>query len=113
MLNTNFKFTYNPEAVNQLIEPYFDRQVRRLHEHLSLTIDSPVFVWGTTTRRKNGQVVSDPRNAIDLGGLRDSQKLRFITPKTAIIEWTVPYASKVFSHAKEDLVKLTLERMKE
>lgn len=37
-------------------------------------IESPVYDWYGTTVRRSGEIVDSPRNIVDLGNLRDSQR---------------------------------------
>lgn len=43
--------------------------------------------WGITYRRSGEVVVGGFRNIVDLGNLKDSQKITFVNPFLATIEW--------------------------
>lgn len=49
-----------------------DSIVPKFIEVLREEIENPQFEWDSITVRKNGEVVSSPRNAVDTGELRDS-----------------------------------------
>ena len=50
-----------------------------------------------TTRRLNGEIVSGSfRNIVDLGDLRDSQKLTKLSPDAFSLTWTSDYAKYVY-----------------
>jgi hypothetical protein len=56
-----------------------DKAFRRLAEEMSVgfrdAIEAPVYQWPGTTVRRSGEVAGTQRNAVDLGGVRDSQEL--------------------------------------
>lgn len=56
----------------QNITTAFKNTAIKLGEEFTNTIESPVFFYPTTTYRKNGEVVTSPRNVVDMGDLRDS-----------------------------------------
>ena len=43
--------------------------------------------WGTTYRKSGEVVTGGFRNIVDLGNLKDSQKITFVNPFLATIEW--------------------------
>ncbi len=112
-MEVSYSLNINPSVLLAAVQPAFKQRVYSLYREFKTTINSPVFSWNSVTRRKNGEVVGDPRNAIDLGGLLEGQKLTFISPKTALIEWEAPYTAIVFDHATQNLVEFTLSRIKE
>jgi hypothetical protein len=59
-------------------------------------IESPVFEWPGQTIRRSGEVAGSPRNIVDLGNLRDSQ--RTVKVNAAVFEfiWSVQYAAYVY-----------------
>jgi len=102
-----------PEELAYGVQPIFEKVCEAIDDEFRVTLDSPVFAWNSVTKRKNGEIVSDPRNAIDLGGLRESQTLSFLPqPGLAVIEWCVPYAEVEFDHSTVDLVDFTLSRLR-
>ena len=113
MSTCTFTRTANEATIQRFVEPVFKRKVKSLYDEFRNTLASPVFAWNSTTKRKNGSIVSDPRDAIDLGGLLDGQQLIYISPGLVAIEWEAPYTPIVFNHATVDLVKFTLERIRD
>lgn len=47
------------------------------------------------TRRKNGQVVTEPRNIVDTGSLMASKQRTQVNKSTVDFTWTAPYAQEV------------------
>ena len=45
-----------------------------MDQQLKTEIQTPQFSWPRTTKRRNGQIVSSPRDIVDLRGLLRSQK---------------------------------------
>lgn len=39
-------------------------------------IEDPIWEWPRITHRRSGEVAGSPRNIVDLGNLRDSQRMR-------------------------------------
>lgn len=56
----------------QNIVTAFKSTAETLGNEFTKTIESPVFFYPTTTYRMNGEVVTSPRNVVDMGDLRDS-----------------------------------------
>lgn len=112
MATFTFTKTLTESALVDLAQNEFRRKVTALYEAFQQTITSPVFYFVGPTKRKNGEVVTGQRNAKDTGELLESQSLKYISPKLAMIYWEAPYTSIIFDHATVDLVKFTLERAK-
>jgi hypothetical protein len=108
----NWTMTLTAEDLAKGLQPAFESKCKKLHTNFRVTIESPIFAWNSVTRRKSGEIVSDPRDAVDTGKLRDSQTLTFLKPGLAEIKWRVPYAKNVFDHAFEEIIPFTLERLK-
>lgn len=105
-------FTLNVAGLENRLRKALDIQTEKIFHGLELTLDSPVFSWGTTTYRKNGEIVSDSRNAIDTGNLRDSMFIEKTDDLKRSILFGAEYTEKVFEHADVDLVEFTLDRLK-
>jgi hypothetical protein len=111
--NYQFTVTLTPDQLAEHVQPAFKRVVNAVAAEFKTTIQSPVFAWDSTTKRRNGSIVSDPRNAVDLGGLLDGQQDPvYLNSRTAVIKWLAPYTPLVFDHAQVDLVDFTLQRLK-
>lgn len=51
-------------------------------------IDATKWDWPRETKRQNGETVESPRDIVDLGGLRDSQKRENVDEMRTIFAWT-------------------------
>jgi hypothetical protein len=60
-------------------------------------IESKVYPWGNYTLRKNGQLVSSPRDIVDTGALRDSQSC-VLDGDTYHLRWSEDYALETHLH---------------
>lgn len=58
-------------------------------------ITASVYPWIGTTRRKNGEIVTSPRDIVDLGQLRDAQILMRVDRQTFRLSWGVGHALAV------------------
>lgn len=71
-----------------------------LGPQLQNEIANPQFDWPRATRRKNGRVVTTPRDIVDTGQFIDSQtEPRVSETDTGVqmqIGWTAPYAAEIF-----------------
>lgn len=112
MTTFTFTRTLKESDLVALCQTEFRNKVRRLYEEFEKTITSPVFYFTGPTKRKNGEIVTGQRNAFDTGELLESQSLKYVSPKLAMIFWQAPYTTKIFDAATVDLVKFTLERAK-
>ncbi|MFZ9656222.1 MAG: hypothetical protein ACO29V_11270 [Limnohabitans sp.] len=67
-------------------------------EQLKAEINKAQFDWPNPTRRKNGRVVSSPRNIVDTGAFVNSQALE-LQPFTAKFSWPVQGKDGFYSQA--------------
>ena len=51
-------------------------------------IDAVKWDWPRSTKRRSGATVGSPRDIVDLGGLRDSQKRENVNEARTIFTWT-------------------------
>ncbi|WP_293913734.1 hypothetical protein [Deinococcus sp.] len=58
--------------------------------------DDPLWNWPHTTRRRNGETVSSPRNLVDSGDLRDSLMPPEQAGNAVRLTWTSDHAGEVF-----------------
>lgn len=93
------------------LDEALDKKTEEIFGEFQKTLDSPVFAWGGITYRKNGEIVSDPRNAIDTGNLRDSMFIEKSQDLKRSIVFGADYSEDVFVHSTVDLVEFTIERM--
>jgi hypothetical protein len=53
--------------------------------------------WPQITIRKNGQVVTSPRNIVDSGAFKLSQERTMLNATTCLFTWNVPYSSLILT----------------
>lgn len=105
-------FTLDQSGMRSLLGRVVEQQTQRLNEQFRYTLDSPLFSWNSTTYRRNGDVVTDPRNAIDTRKLLDSADVRRVTDYHFQIVWNVDYSANVLgNHADVDLLKYTVDQL--
>ena len=68
-----------------------------LEQQLQEEIKTIQFDWPRETKRKNGQMVTSPRDIVDLGGFLRSQELQNTGQTSRRFVWNAPYASTIFS----------------
>lgn len=73
-------------AYDKVLYPQFKEELEREQ-----------FSWPRETRRRNGTVVSSPRNIVDLGGLRRSQERIRSSATELTYRWNAPYAALVLT----------------
>jgi len=69
---------------------------RDLKVALGEAVGSSTWDWPRTTIRKNGQIVSSPRNIVDTGALKNSLSIaekNLKTKTTLMIKYSTPYAA--------------------
>lgn len=84
----------NLDRLNGAIAESFEATVEAFAEQCQTEIESDKWEWPRTTHRQNGEVVTSPRNIVDTGRLRDSQRIE-IEGDSAVVEWAADYALKV------------------
>lgn len=112
MSNYKWTLTLNTEQLRDHVDTVLEDVVEELADEFTATIESPVFAWGTVTHRRNGSVVSDPRDAVDTGNMRDSLETNKLRPGLYQLIWQADYTKNVFNQAIVDLIPFTLERFK-
>ena len=78
------------------LERTFNETTKELNTHYETMFDESVWGWPQATERRNGQTVDSPRNLVDKGDLRDSQRREPVDRITIQFTWSVPYAAAVF-----------------
>lgn len=101
----------NNSLLTQILKNHLDNKTVVLTDGLKKSLDSPIFSWGSITHRKNGETVTDPRNAIDTGELQKSVRLETGRGLSNKIIFDAEYAEKVIDHASVDFVDFTIERL--
>jgi hypothetical protein len=102
MTRIRTKVKWDLKKINQRIGAVLTDIGEELSPELTQQFDEAVYKWKGPeffTRRQNGQRVSEPRNIVDTGALRDSQQWKVRKNKTLIFGWGggfVNYAGAVF-----------------
>jgi hypothetical protein len=105
-------FTLDESGLRSLLKGAVEKQANRLNDEFRNTLNSPLFSWNSTTYRRNGEVVTDPRNAIDTRKLLESAGVHRVNDYRFQIIWDVDYSANVLgNHADVDLVKYTIRNM--
>lgn len=80
--------------LNGAIDESFKATVEAYADNCKEAIEAPIWDWtGATTYRKNGEIVTQPRNIVDTRELIDSQQPPRIEGDRATIEWTAKHAT--------------------
>lgn len=72
---------------------------KKLDAEFQDQITSVKWDWPRKTRRKNGRTVNSPRDIVDLGNLRDSQRDRQVSRYAIEWIWDVDYSAIVHNGA--------------
>lgn len=74
-VKANFKLTgWNANQLKLRVPTILTNYGKVLGDQLKEEIQLPQFSWPRSTKRRNGQTVSSPRDIVDLGGLLRSQR---------------------------------------
>lgn len=90
------KYTSNKHRIVHALESAFQETTRELSEAIQNNFELIIWDWPNKTRRTDGTLVGSPRDVIDTGALRASQRLSFPAANTGSIVWNIHYALKVF-----------------
>lgn len=86
----------NEKLLTDRTSKAFQKMLPKLDAAFKNTIASNEFPWDGTTKRRSGEVVSSPRNIIDLGAFANSQSFASIDLTLAVFSWSVAYAIYIF-----------------
>lgn len=90
------KVKIDTAKINKAIARSMDRTVDRLSESFDYAIEADLYDYPRTTVRKSGEIVSSPRNIVDLGNLLESKVVsRSNDGRSAEFAWDVAYAIAV------------------
>lgn len=96
------KLTFDQSKLNRRLSTALENAAQKYDEQFRGAIEANVYAWPRRTIRSSGQEVGSPRDIVDTGQLRDSQKYR-VDGLTAVFEWDavdtetgLSYASDVF-----------------
>lgn len=106
----------NRNQIRAATQKIFEHKMKSLDLEFKATFNSEIFYWPRITARRNGQVVGSPRDIVDTGKLRDSQRVT-ISPMLAKFTWggkSAPYAPWVLLGTKttvpRDWIQATFDR---
>lgn len=94
MASTNFGYNFTVEAnfLGKVIPLLFERDAKKIDNLLRDQFNKAVYSWPQTTERLNGDTVGSPRDIVDTGATRDSQKMLWENRFTVRWEWDSPAA---------------------
>ncbi len=84
---------------NSIIQSAFETVVEEFAAEQINQIETVKWNWDGTTHRKSGEVVSSPRNIVDLGNLRDSLSVEYLDATEVNYSYPVDYAAAVHEGA--------------
>lgn len=70
--------------------------VRDLANAFQDLIEASIYDWPNTTQRQNGSVVSSPRDIVDTGAFKRSQRLERPNPHIFQFVWDAQYAAYIY-----------------
>lgn len=73
----------------------FDQMVSEFATEITFQIDDPKWNWPRETRRKNGEIVTSPRDIVDTQELKNSQFVENVSETYKVIGYTAPHAELV------------------
>lgn len=65
---------FGGDIQNGGLKQAFEATAQTIHDEIMYLITEDVWDWDRTTHRRSGEVVTTPRDIVDLGGVRDGQK---------------------------------------
>jgi hypothetical protein len=84
----------NLSKLNSAIDSALADTTKKVAQNATDAIEANRWGWGNTTVRSDGSVVGTPRDIVDTGELKDSQKIHIDGDK-ATIEYTADHAQDV------------------
>jgi hypothetical protein len=86
------------KALDNQINRAFKSTAQGYSDQIDKELRSPKWDWSDRiTKRRSGQVVGSPRDAVDLGTMVKSRQPVVIEGNKAVIEWSSDHASVVFT----------------
>lgn len=79
----------------QLAIESFDEMVSEFAQEINFQIEDTKWNWPRETVRKNGTVVSSPRDIVDTGELKNSQFIENVSDVYKVIGYTADHAALV------------------
>jgi hypothetical protein len=90
----------NPQATRKAIEQILiaslEAVVADLANAFQELIEAKIYDWPNTTQRQNGSVVSSPRNIVDTGEFKRSQRTERLGPTMFRFVWDAQYAAYIY-----------------
>lgn len=79
----------------QLAIESFDEMVGEFAQEINFQIEDTKWTWPRETVRKNGSVVSSPRDIVDKGELKNSQFIEDVSDTYKVVGYTAEHAPLV------------------
>lgn len=90
----------NPQATKAALQAILiealEVVVRDLASAFQNLIEANVYDWPNTTQRQNGSVVTSPRDIVDTGAFKRSQRLERPNPHIFQFVWDAQYAAYIY-----------------
>lgn len=90
----------NPQATKAILQAILmeslEAVVRDLEGAFQSLIEANIYDWPNTTQRQNGSAVSSPRDIVDTGEFKRSQRLERPNPHIFQFVWDVQYAAYIY-----------------
>jgi hypothetical protein len=95
-----FKVTINTKALLAKQHKAFAHVNVELEQKFELELTTEKWAWPRSTQRKNGEVVSSPRDRVDTGELLRSYYRQARGPNAFVHSWSAPHALAIHSGAQ-------------
>ena len=90
----------NPQATKAILKAILiealEVVVRDLANAFQSLIEARIYAWPNTTQRQNGSVVTSPRDIVDTGEFKRSQRLERPNPHIFNFVWDAQYAAYIY-----------------
>lgn len=83
-------------ALQGILTEALEVVVRDLANAFQNLIEANIYDWPNTTQRQNGSTVSSPRNIVDTGEFKRSQRLERPNPHIFQFVWDAQYAAYIY-----------------
>lgn len=95
-VRASFKLTgWNSNQLKLRVANILTEYGQVMDQELKASVQAVQYDWPRSTKRRNGQVVTSPRNIVDLGTLLRSQQRERPSATTLVFRWTAPHAQYV------------------
>lgn len=87
-----FEFQLEANFLGRILPNMFKEDAKKLDEAFTDSFNKAVWSWPQETKRKNGTTVGSPRDIVDTGATRDSQRMLWQDRYHVSWEWDHPAA---------------------